>query len=119
MYRLRLAVIVLFSAGAFVACTNSNGQPYVIGESKAYEASIFRQNCAVCHGPEGSGKVLSDGTKVPSLREGEFKANTEAEIYNQISNGGNGMTPFRGKLTERELILMTRFVRRDLRRKPE
>lgn len=119
MYRLKLAVIIFFVAGALAACTNSKDQPYVIGESKTYEASIFRQNCAVCHGPEGNGKILSDGTKVPSLREAEFKANTEAEVYNQISNGGNGMTPFRGKLTERELILMTRFVRRDLRRKPE
>lgn len=119
MFRLKLAVIILFSAGAFAACTNSNGRPYVIGESKAYDASIFRQRCAVCHGAEANGKVLADGTKVPSLREGEFKANTEQQIYNQIANGGNGMTPFRGQLTERELMLMTRFVSRDLRRKPE
>ena len=66
-------------------------------------------------GPEGEGKTLDDGTKVPSLREGEFKFKTEDEIYKQISGGGNGMTPFRDLLTDRELKLMTSLVHDDLR----
>jgi mono/diheme cytochrome c family protein len=82
---------------------------------KSYEASLFRQNCAICHGPEGDGKVLENGTKVPSLRQGEFKFHTEEEIYKQIANGGNGMTPFRDQLSERELHLMAAFVHDRLR----
>jgi mono/diheme cytochrome c family protein len=89
--------------------------PYSIAESNSYEASLFRQNCAICHGPEGHGKTLDNGTKVPSLREGELKAPTEAQIFNQIANGGNGMLPFRKQLTQRELQMMTSFVYHDLR----
>ncbi|MEP6788719.1 MAG: cytochrome c [Acidobacteriota bacterium] len=116
MLHAKLAVIFIFVIFAIAACFQSGPKRYVIADSKAYEASLFRQHCAVCHGPEGEGKTLDDGTKVPSLREGEFKFKTEGEIYNQISNGGNGMTPFRDQLTARELKIMTAFVHDDLRK---
>ena len=75
---------------------------------------MFRQNCAICHGPEAEGRTLSDGKVVPNLRQGEFKYKTDAQIYQHISEGGNGMVPFRGQLTEREIKLMVDFVQRDL-----
>jgi len=115
MLHLKLTVILIFIVFAISACFSSGPKRYVIADSKAYNASLFRQHCAVCHGPEGEGKTLDDGTKVPSLRQGEFKFKTENEIYNQIANGGNGMTPFRDQLTDRELKLMTGLVLNDLR----
>ena len=115
MRRLKFPVIFLFAVFGIAACVTSKAQHYVIANSKAYEASLFRQQCAICHGPEAEGKTLTDGTKVPSLREGDFKAKTDSDIYNQIANGGNGMTPFRRQLTDRELRLMTSFVYHDLR----
>lgn len=99
----------------FSACFDSKTKNSAIAGNKSYEASLFRQHCAVCHGPEGNGKMLEDGTIVPSLRVGEFKSKTEAEIYKQIAEGGNGMLPFRSMLTERELQLLVELVRRDLR----
>lgn len=116
MYRVKLLVILIFGFIALSACFDSKPRRFKIAESKSYEASLFRQNCAICHGPEGEGKTLDDGKQVPNLRDGEFKFETDAEIYKHISDGGNGMTPFRGQLTERELKLMVDFVRNELRR---
>lgn len=116
MFHAKLLVFLIFVVFGLVSCFDSKPKRYVIADSKAYEASLFRQNCAICHAPEGDGKTLDDGTIVPSLREGEFKFKTENEIYKQISAGGNGMTPFRDQLTERELNLMTKFVHDDLRK---
>lgn len=115
MPRLKLLITLLFAAIPVVACLDSSPKKFVIADSKAYEASLFRQHCAICHGPEGEGRTLDDGTIVPSLRSGEFKMKSEGEIYKQIAEGGNGMLPFRNQLTERELRLMTDFVKRDLR----
>lgn len=115
MFHAKLVVILIFVAIVPSACFSSKPDRYAIVDSNTYEASLFRQRCTVCHGPEADGKVLDDGKQVPSLRVGEFKMKTAGEIYNQIANGGNGMTPFRDQLTERELRLMTDFVRRDLR----
>lgn len=115
MRKTKFLVIGLFFLFGFVACVSSGQKGIVIADSKKYEASLFRQNCAICHGAEAEGKTLDDGKQVPSLRSGEHKFNSEAEIYRQISEGGNGMTPFRNQLTDREIHLMVDFVRKDLR----
>ena len=115
MYRLKLLIILLFAVGFTIACFDSKTQRFSITDSRSYEASLFRQNCAICHGPEGEGKTLDDGRQIPNLRDGDFKYKTDDEIYHHIAEGGNGMTPFRGQLTEREINLMVRFVQDELR----
>ena len=107
---------VLVGSVIGVSCGGTGSRPFVISESKSYEASLFRQNCAICHGPEGEGKTLSDGRVIPNLREGDFKYKTDYAIYRHISEGGNGMVPFRGQLTDREINLMVRFVQDELRK---
>jgi mono/diheme cytochrome c family protein len=110
-----LTAICFALACALAGCWDSKPRKFTIAQSKSYETSIYRQHCAICHGPEGEGKTLDDGRQVPSLREGEFKFKTREEIYHQISEGGNGMTPFKGQLTQRELNLMSEFVFKELR----
>ena len=111
----RWFVVLCFVLSALACFGTRAKKRYMIAESKAYEASLFRQNCAICHGPEGEGKILDDGKQIPNLREGEFKYKADAEIYRHISEGGNGMTPFKGQLTDREINLMVRFVQDQLR----
>ena len=115
MSYLKLSILGVFAAFFLAACLSSKAQPYKLSDSKDYEASIYRQDCAICHGPEGEGKTLSDGTVVPSLRSGIFKFKSQKEIRNQIENGGNGMVPFRDQLTQRELDMMATFVHDKLR----
>ena len=117
MLQVKALIITVFLVFAVAACFSSKSKRYVIADSKAYEASLFRQNCAICHGAEGQGKTLDDGKVVPNMREGELKFHSEAEILKQISAGGNGMAPFRDLLTERELNLMAKFVHEKLRKK--
>ncbi len=116
MYLRKFVLFLYLAIVTVAACNNSRPERYSIAASKAYEASLFRQHCAICHGPEGEGKTLDDGKIVPNMREGELKFKTEPEIYKQISAGGNGMTPFRDQLTERELNLMAKFVHYELRK---
>lgn len=115
MIRVKAAVLVGGLAFWIAACSSPGPQRYSITNSKAYEASLFRQNCAVCHGPEGEGQTLDDGRVIPNIRDGEHKYKTSEEIYNHIANGGNGMVPFRDQLTEREIRMMVEFVQKDLR----
>ncbi len=67
-------------------------------------------------GPEAEGKTLDDGRVIPNIRDGEHKYKTDAEIYNHIANGGNGMVPFRDILTKREIDMLVNFVQKDLRK---
>ena len=118
MRYLKVFVVLLFAAFFAAACMSSASpeKGVVIAENKSYEASLFRQNCAVCHGKEAEGKDL-DGKIIPSLRRGDVETKSEAEIYNQIYNGGNGMVPFKGQLSENEIQRMVKFVKHDLQGK--
>ncbi len=112
---IRAKLFVVFAALAIAACTAARPARYSITDSKTYEAALFRQNCMICHGPEGEGKTLDDGRVIPNIRDGEHKYKTEKDIYDHITNGGNGMVPFRNILTERERNLLVQFVLNDLR----
>lgn len=114
MFRLKLTTVGIFLLAA-IACSGGVSSRYSITNSTAYEASLFRQNCAICHGPEGEGQTLDDGRVIPNIRDGEHKYKTDDEIYNHIANGGNGMAPFRDQLTDREIRMMVQFVQHDLR----
>ena len=97
------------------SCT-AKGNGYkgkAITGNDSYEASLYRQNCAICHGKEALGKEV-DGKLVPSLRFGDAAKRTDEEIYQQIVNGKLPMPSFKGQLTESEIRRMVVFIKRDL-----
>ena len=114
----KIGLICLFFTFFIAACveTQSKRNEFNIAESKSYEASLFRQNCAVCHGQEANGKEVN-GTLIPSLRYGEAASLSEEQIYTQIKEGKLPMPAFKNQLTEDEIRRMVRFVRRDLQGK--
>ena len=118
MQYLKIFMVLVFAGFFAAACISSasSKKGVVIAEDKSYEASLFRQNCAVCHGKEAEGKEM-DGKVIPSLRRGDVEQKSEQEIYNQIYNGGNGMLPFKGQLSENEIQRMVKFVKHDLQGK--
>jgi len=117
---LKTSIIFIFAAFSVISCGNANApkKSFSIAESKSYEASLFRQNCAICHGQEANGKEV-DGKIIPSLRYGDAATKSEEEIYNQIKNGKLPMPAFKNQLTEDEIKKMVRFIRRDLQGKHE
>jgi len=112
----KIIIVSVFISLTAVSCLNSTSARYSITDSKTYEASLFRQNCAICHGPEGEGKTLDDGRITPNIRDGEHKYITDGQIYDHIANGGNGMVPFRDILTKREIDRLVNLVQKDLRK---
>ena len=118
MKHLEITAICFFAAFAIFACSSGKAKrnEFNITESKSYEASLFRQNCAICHGQEANGKEV-DGKLIPSLRYGSAATKSEEEIYQQIKEGKLPMPSFKNQLTEDEIRKMVRFVRRDLQGK--
>ena len=120
MLRLKFTVVLIFIVLTVSAClqTKSKRREFVIADSKSYEASLFRQNCAICHGQEANGKEM-DGRLIPSLRYGAAAQKTEEEIYFHIKEGKLPMPSFKNQLTEDEIQKMVQFIRRDLQGKLE
>lgn len=67
-------------------------------------AEVFATNCSVCHGDDGHG-----GAGGPDLRTMP-KAKTEEGAIEQVTNGGGGMPPFGGQLSEEEIENVAAFV---------
>lgn len=120
MLKLKIVLIFLSIGFYLVSCSSgkANRKNFVIAESKSYEASLYRQNCAICHGNEAYGKEI-DGKLVPSLRFGEIETRSEEEIYHQIKEGKLPMPGFKNQLSEKEIRQMVDFIRRDLQGKRE
>jgi mono/diheme cytochrome c family protein len=120
MFQLKFLIIFLFFTFGLAACveTQSKRSEFNIAESKSYEASSFRQNCAICHGQEANGKEI-DGKLIPSLRYGNAATKSEDEIYQQIKEGKLPMPAFKNQLSEKEIRQMVRFIQHDLQGKQE
>lgn len=115
MLKLKFALVFLFAVFTVFACSSGNAtrREFNITQSKTYEASLFRQNCAVCHGQEANGKE-ANGILIPSLRYGDAAKKSEEEIYLQIKEGKLPMPAFKNQLSEEEIRKLVRFIRRDL-----
>lgn len=89
---------------------DTGGVDIASGNPKAGEG-LFADNCAVCHGAQGSG-----GNTGPSLQEPEL-AEESGDVVEQIVEGGGGMPPFGEQLSDQEIADVAAFVVKDLARR--
>jgi mono/diheme cytochrome c family protein len=67
-------------------------------------ATVFSENCSTCHGATGHG-----GNGGPDLTTMPL-AQTEEGAIQQVTNGGGGMPPFGGTLSEEEIENVAAYV---------
>jgi mono/diheme cytochrome c family protein len=66
--------------------------------------SVFADNCSVCHGVTGhGGNGGPDLTTMPLAR-------TVAGVTRQVTDGGGGMPPFRGQLSDKQIADVAAYV---------
>jgi heme/copper-type cytochrome/quinol oxidase subunit 2/mono/diheme cytochrome c family protein len=70
--------------------------------------TVFSENCSVCHGATGhGGNGGPDLTTMP-------KAQEQASAEEQVTDGGGGMPPFKGTLSEEEITNVAAYVVEDI-----
>jgi alcohol dehydrogenase (cytochrome c) len=72
--------------------------------SVANGQKVFADNCSVCHGDLGQG-----GNGGPDLSTRPGSKNLQ-HVIDQVTNGGNGMPPFKGTLTPKQIQDVSAFV---------
>jgi cytochrome c551 len=80
------------------------GKAKAAGGDPEAGSEVFATNCAVCHGATGHG-----GSGGPDLRTMPL-AQTDAGVIKQVTNGGGGMPPFKGQLSEEEIEDVAAYV---------
>ena len=71
-------------------------------------ADVFKSKCAMCHGPDGKGKL--PGTK--DLGSAEVQKASDADLTATITNGRPPKMPsYKGKLTDDQIKDMVKYIR--------
>jgi mono/diheme cytochrome c family protein len=100
-----------------VATANTNSKPQASPVDQfAATREIYSKRCEVCHQPDGKGgpvEVAGKKLKVPSLREGHATTHPDDKLAKQITNGGDGMPPFKKLLKPEEIDGLVKFIRQD------
>jgi mono/diheme cytochrome c family protein len=84
--------------------SSSEGGEATAGGDPAKGTVVFSENCSVCHGATGHG-----GNGGPDLTTMPL-AQTEEGAIQQVTNGGGGMPPFGGTLSEEEIKNVAAYV---------
>ncbi len=109
-----------------IAATFNNSQaniavaPTTVPDELASARKIYTEACARCHKENGEGGTVENDFgkhKVPNLKtEGKIK-DPDSEFIEQITDGGDGMPAFKGKLSEQEIKDLVKFIRQDIQGK--
>jgi len=71
-------------------------------------ADVFKSKCAMCHGPDGKGKMA--GTK--DLASADVQKSSDADLAATITNGKPPKMPaYKGKLTDDQIKSLVAYVR--------
>ena len=109
------AAAVCLALAAAAGCDTRASKP-VPAAGGDTTRTVYERSCATCHGAQGEGKQL--GTlKIPPLREGAALTDPDEKFFKQISDGGNGMPPFKYTLDDRQIQDLVRFVREEIQGK--
>ena len=74
-------------------------------------ATLFKSNCVVCHGADGTGTPTGKALKAPDLHSDAVQKLTDKQIEDQINNGKNNMPPFKSTLNADQVKLLVAYVR--------
>ncbi len=71
-------------------------------------ADVYKSKCAMCHGPDGKGKMA--GTK--DLGSAEVQKMSDADLTATLTNGKPPKMPaYKGKLTDDQIKSLVKYVR--------
>ena len=79
-------------------------------------ADLFQKKCAVCHGKDGHATPTGQKMGAKDLTGLADPKGDPKAVADIISNGkGTNMKPFKGKLTDEQILALAKFIRAGLK----
>jgi len=105
LYAIILGGAMAISVAGFTSRASATPAPDDAG------AQVFKTNCVVCHGPDGTGSPTGKALKAPDLNSEAVQKKTVAEMVTQVSDGKNNMPPFKSTLSKDQINAVVAYVR--------
>ena len=75
-------------------------------------AALFKSNCAMCHGADGSGSTpAGKSLKVRDLRSDEVQKQSAKELFTVISEGKGKMPSYKAKLSQADIDALVTHIK--------
>ena len=74
-------------------------------------AGLFKENCASCHGEDGTGTPLGRKMNAANLRSKAIQQKPAAELAQTIAKGKNKMPAFSDQITSDQINSLVEYVR--------
>ena len=75
-------------------------------------AGLFKAKCVACHGADASGNTpMGKNLKIRDLRSAEVQSQSDAQLFNIISNGKGKMPAYGKSLNPEQINLLVAFIR--------
>ena len=103
---------IMTGAVAILALSILALPPRATAQSGNDAQKVYEQQCAKCHGPDGSGNTqIGKAVGAKDLRAPEALKLTDAAISKQIEQGKGNMPPFGGSLSKEQISALIPYVR--------
>jgi cytochrome c6 len=100
---------VMILAGALLVTALVLAWPAAAAEDGG---ALFKSKCAMCHGPDGSGKtMMGEKLKIPDLHSADVQKKSDADLRALITKGKDKMPGYEGKLTKEQIDALVAFIR--------
>lgn len=74
-------------------------------------AATFKEDCAVCHGADGSGTDIGKKLQAPDLRSKHVQSQSDAQLFEAVKEGKGKMPPHKDILTDAQIKQLVKYVR--------
>lgn len=110
----KIVVVLSFAAGAilFVIGSPSQAHELYIGETADASRTLYRQNCASCHGKDGRSQTKKGReTEADDLTTSDVKGDSHDKIVRVITNGKGEMPGFKRKLSSAQIASIAKYIK--------
>ena len=109
-----LLFILTVVAAAGLSLFNVLGAGNTNEAAAADTGTIYRRQCASCHGRDGRGRTRKGRqTRARDMTDASWQDDVSDErLFNSISNGRGKMPAFRKKISENDIDALVAYVRR-------
>ena len=101
--------------GRLMLAMGTIGVAFLLGHSaRAQETgeSLFKGKCAMCHGPDASGKtVMGEKLKIPDLHSEQVQKKSDPELKSVIGKGKDKMPAYESKLSKEQIDKLVAYIR--------
>lgn len=101
-FKFVLLVLALASAASIVA----------LGQNSSDGAALFKAKCAMCHGPDGSGKTpMGQKLNIRDFHSAEVQKQSDGDLAHVISQGKGKMPAYGKTLGDDQIKMLVSHIR--------